>query len=121
MSALEQIILSWFLNAAWALPVCFFCCWLFLRLDPNLAAGIRHRLWLAALSLGFLAPFGAFLGLWGDSQTMSSRLAIGVPARLHGAGGMRLLVLAFLAPASYRALLVLHRGVPAMCSRSRAT
>src|SRR5438034_11762118 len=72
MSALEQIILSWFLNAAWALPVCFFCCWLFLRLDPNLAAGIRHRLWLAALSLGFLAPFGAFLGLWGDSKTMRS-------------------------------------------------
>src|SRR2546429_8435042 len=100
MSALEQIILSWFLNAAWALPVCFFCCWLFLRLDPNLAAGIRHRLWLAALSLGFLAPFGAFLGLWGDSKTMSSGLAIGVPARLNGPGGMRLLVLAFLAPRS---------------------
>src|SRR5437870_6456272 len=120
MSALEQIILSWFLNAAWALPVCFFCCWLFLRLDPNLAAGIRHRLWLAALSLGFLAPFGAFLGLWGDSKTMSSGLAIGVPARLNGPGGMRLLVLAFLAPALYRAFLLLHGGVAAKRLRRRA-
>jgi len=73
MSALEQIILSWFLNAAWELPVCFFCGGLFLRLVPNLAAGIRHRLWLAALSLGFLAPFGAFLGLWGDSSVVSHK------------------------------------------------
>jgi Zn-dependent protease with chaperone function len=120
MSALEQIILSWFLNAAWELPVCFFYCWLFLRLVPNLAAGIRHRLWLAALSLGFLAPFGVFLGLWGDSKTMSSGLAIGVPARLNGPGGMRLLLLAFLAPALYRAFLLLHGGVAAKRLRRRA-
>lgn len=113
MSALGQIVLSWFLNAAWELPVCFFGCWVFLRLIPNLAAGIRHRLWLAALSLGFFAPFGALLGLWGDSKTMSSGLALAVPARLNGSGGMRLLLLAFLAPALYRAFLLLHGGVAA--------
>src|SRR5207244_12063368 len=107
MSALEQIILSWFLNAAWALPVCFFCCWLFLRLDPNLAAGIRHRLWLAALSLGFLAPLGAFLGLWGESKTMWRGLAIGGPVCVNGPGGVRVRVLGFLAHLLYGALLIL--------------
>src|SRR5207302_10284721 len=77
-------------------------------------------LWLAALRLGLLAPFGAFLGLWGDAKTMSSGLAIGVPARLNGPGGMRLLVLAFLAPALYRAFLLLHGGVAAKRLRRRA-
>lgn len=64
MSALAQIVLWWFLNAAWELPVCFVCCLLILRFLPNLAASLRHGLWLAALTLGFLAPFGTVLGLW---------------------------------------------------------
>jgi len=120
MSALEQIVLSWFLNAVWELPVCFFCCWAFLHFIPNLATGIRHLLWLTALSLGFLAPFGTLLGLWGDSKIMSSRLALAVPARLNGSGGMRLLLLAFVAPALYRAFLLLRGGVAAKRLRCQA-
>ncbi len=83
MSTLEQIAVSWFLNAVWELPPWFVCCWLFLRLVPNLLAGTRHMLWFAALSLGFLTPFGTVLGLWGDSETVSGGLGLTVAARLQ--------------------------------------
>ena len=121
MSALEQIILWWFLNATWELPVCFVCCWLFLRFVPNLAASIRHALWFAALALGFLAPFGTLLGLWGDSKTMSSDLGLAVAARVNRSDAAHLLLLIFAAPALYRAFLLLRAGIVASRLTGRAT
>lgn len=121
MSALEQIVLGWFLNATWELPVCFVCCWLFLRFVPNLAASLRHTLWLAALTLGFLAPFGTLLGLWGDSKTMSNDLGLAVPARVNGSDAAHLLILIFAAPALYRAFLLLRGGIVASRLTGRAT
>ncbi|PYT68799.1 MAG: hypothetical protein DMG39_20165 [Acidobacteria bacterium] len=121
MSALEQIVLWWFLNATWELPVCFICCWLFLRFVPNLAASIRHALWLAALTLGFLAPFGTLIGLWGDSRTMSSDLGLAMAARVNGSGASHLVLLIIAAPALYRAFLLLRGGIVASRLTGRAT
>ena len=121
MSALEQILLWWFLNAAWELPVCFVCCLLILRFLPNLAASLRHGLWLAALTLGFLAPFGTVLGLWGNPKTMSSDLGLAVAARVNGSSGAHLLLLILAAPALYRAFLLLRGGIGASRLTCRAT
>src|SRR5437868_2029026 len=121
MSALEQIVLWWFLNAIWELPVCFVCCWLFLRFIPNLAAKIRHALWLAALTLAFLGPFGTLLGLWGDSKTMSSDLGLVVTARVNSSSASHLLLLLLMLPALYRAFLLLRGGIAASHLISRAT
>ena len=121
MSALEQIGLWWFLNATWELPVCLVCCRLFLRFVPNLAASIRHAMWLAALTLGFLAPFGTLLGLWGNSKTMSSGLGLAVAARVNSSDAARLLILIFAAPALYRMFLLLRGGIVASRLAGRAT
>src|SRR5260370_2371966 len=51
---------------------------------------------------------------------MRSGLAVGGRGVLNGAGGMGLLVLAFLAPGLYRAFLLLHGGVAAKRLRRRA-
>lgn len=121
MSALEQIVLWWFLNAAWELPVCFVCCLLILRFLRNLAASLRHGLWLAALTLGFLAPFGTVLGLWGNPKTLSSDLGLAVAARVNGSSGAPLVLLIFAAPALYRAFLLLRGGIAASRLTCRAT
>jgi len=121
MSTLEQIVLWWFLNATWELPVCFLCCWLFLRFVPNLAASVRHALWLAALTLGFLAPFGTLLGLWGDYKAMNSDVGLAVAARVNGSDAAHLLLLVFAAPALYRAFLLLRGGIVASRLTGRAT
>lgn len=122
MSALEQIVLWWFLNAAWELPVCFVCCLLILRFLPDLAASLRHGLWLAALTLGFLAPFGTVLGLWGNPKTMmSSDLGLAVADRVNGSSSAQLLLLIFAAPALYRAFLLLRGGIAASRLTRRAT
>ena len=113
MSTLEQIVLWWFLNATWELPVCFICCWLFPRFVPNLAASTRHALWLAALTLGFLAPFGTLLGLWGASKTASNDLGLAVADRVNSSDATHLLLLIFAAPALYRAFLLLRGGIVA--------
>lgn len=121
MSALEQVVLWWFLNATWELPVSFLCCWLFLRFVPNLAASLRHALWLAALTLGFLAPLGTLLGLWGNSKTISSDLGLAVAARVNGSRASRLLLLIFAAPALYRAFLLLRGAIVANRVKGQAT
>ena len=113
LSALEQLILSWFLDAIWALPVCFVCCWLLLRVVPTLAASTRHALWMAALSLAFLAPFGTLLGLWGDSKTLHSNVGLAVAARVHASRAPHLLLLILVAPALYRAFLLLRGAISA--------
>lgn len=121
MSALEQIVLWWFLNATWELPVCFVCCWLFLRFVPNLGASLRYTLWLVALTLGFLAPFGTVLGLWGDPKTTSGDLRLAVAERVNGSSAAQLLLLLFVAPALYRAFLLLRAAITARRLMGRAT
>lgn len=125
MSALEQMVLWWFLNATWELPVCFVSCRLILRFLPNLAASLRHALWLTALTLGFLAPFGTVLGLWGNSQALDSTLTgdfgRAVAARVNGSSSAWLLLLIFAAPALYRAFLLLRGGIAASRLTRRAT
>lgn len=120
MVTLQQIALSWFLNAAWELPVCFICCWLLVRFVPRLAASTRYVLWLLAFGLGFLAPFGTLLGLWGDSKTIRSGLAVALPTIVNGSGARHLLLLIFAAPALYHALLLLRGGIAASRLARRA-
>jgi Zn-dependent protease with chaperone function len=117
---LEQIALSWFLNAAWELPVCFICCWLLVRFVPRLAAGTRYVLWLLAFGLGFLAPFGTLLGLWGDSKTIGSGFGAALPTTVNDSGAPDLLLLIFAAPALYHALLLLRGGIAASRLARRA-
>lgn len=120
MITLEQIAVSWFLVAVWALPMCFVCCWLFLRLVANLAPGSRYVPWFAALSLGFLTPFGTVLGLWGNSKPTSSGLGLAAAERVHGSAATHLLLLIFAAPALYRAFALLRGGIAASRLTGRA-
>jgi len=113
VSALEQIVLSWFLNAVWEVPVCFLCCWLFLRFLPKLAARVQHTFWLVALGFGFLVPTGTLLGLWGDSNATSSDPRFVFSDGPSRSGVIRLLLLVFAAPALYRAFLLVWGGITA--------
>ncbi len=120
MVTLEQIALSWFLNAVWELPVCFICCWLLVRFVPRLAACTCYVLWLLAFGLGFLAPFGTLLGLLGDAKTIGSGFAAALPTTVNDSGAPHLLLLIFAAPASYHALLLLRGGIAASRLARRA-
>ena len=113
MSALEQIVLSSFLNAVWELPVCFLCCWMFLRFLPKLEARVQHMFWLAVVWFGFLAPAGTLLGLCDDSNAISSDPKFVFPDGLSRSGVIRLLLLVFVAPALYRAFLLVRGGINA--------
>src|SRR5437879_11372319 len=86
---------------------------MFLRFVPSLSARVQYKLWLAVLVLGFLAPMGALLSLWGESKLISSDLLLALPTRLSSSTGVRLLLLVFVTPALYRAFLLLHGGVAA--------
>ena len=120
MVTLEHIALSWFLNAAWELPVCYICCWLLVRFIPKLAASARYVLWLLAFGLGFLAPFGTLLGLWGESKTIGSGFAAALPTTVNDSSAPHLLLLIFAAPALYHALLLLRGGIAASRLARRA-
>src|SRR5467141_1274523 len=117
---MEQLVLSWFLNAVWEVPASFFCCWMFLRVVPDVSARLRHLLWLAALGLGFICPMGTLLGLWGESESGGSNPAFALRVGLSSSTGSHLLLLMFLLPALYRAFLLLHGGIAANCLRRLA-
>src|SRR5207253_1535591 len=86
---------------------------MFLRFLPKLAARVQHMFWLAVLGFGFLVPTGTLLGLWGDSNAISSDPRFVLPAGLSRSGVIRLLLLVFVAPALYRAFLLVWGGITA--------
>jgi len=84
---------------------------MFLRFLPSLAARVQHMLWLAALGFGFLVPTGTVLGLWSDSIPTSGDPRFVLPDGLSRLGLTRLLLLVFVAPALYRAFLLVRGGI----------
>jgi beta-lactamase regulating signal transducer with metallopeptidase domain len=86
---------------------------MFLRFLPSLAARVQHRFWLTVIGFGFLVPTGTLLGLWGDSNAISSDPKSVLPDGLSRSGVIRLLLLVFVAPALCRAVLLVRGGITA--------
>ena len=86
---------------------------MFLRFLPKLEARVQHMFWLAVVWFGFLAPAGTLLGLCDDSNAISSDPKFVFPDGLSRSGVIRLLLLVFVAPALYRAFLLVRGGINA--------
>jgi beta-lactamase regulating signal transducer with metallopeptidase domain len=98
MTALEQVLLAYVLNACWQLPLIAAFSLALIQLRRDTSARIQHWLWLLSAGMAALLPMGALLGLFvstpiTDSEPASAQLPV---------FGLRSMLAVFAGFAAYR-------------------
>jgi beta-lactamase regulating signal transducer with metallopeptidase domain len=117
MSALEQLLLAYVLNACWQLPVLIVFSLGLLRYARSVPARIQHWLWLLTTGLALVIPMGGFLDLL--TATPANAAAAGfAPVSLVG---LRLAEVIFVGGAGYQGMRLFAAAIVWRRVRRRAT